>query len=75
MSGNATQTLSRHWKLTFADWPVSLKKVWLQVDFKQVASNTLYCVIYWKDMNPLSILHIRTWLNAEEKFYGTLNDI
>lgn len=51
--------------LTFADWPVSLQKVWLQVDFKQVASNSLYCVIYWEDVDPLSVLHIRTWLNTE----------
>lgn len=51
--------------LTFADWPVSLQEIWLQVDLKQVASNSFYCVIYWKNMNPLSILHIRTWLNAE----------
>lgn len=51
--------------LTFADWPVSLQKVWLQVDFKQVASNSLNCVIYWEDVDPLSVLHIRAWLNTE----------
>lgn len=52
--------------LTFTDWPVSLQKVWLQVHFKEVASNPLYCVIHWQDMDPLSVLHIRTWLNAKE---------
>lgn len=51
--------------LTFANWPVSLQKVWLQVDLKQVASNSFYGVIYWEDVDPLSVLHIRTWLNAE----------
>lgn len=50
---------------TFADWPVCLQKVWLQVDFKQVASDSLYRVIYGKDVNPLSVLHIWTRLNTE----------
>lgn len=52
--------------LTFADWPICLQKVWLQIDLKQVASNPFYCVIYWEDVDPLSILHIRAWLNAVE---------
>lgn len=50
---------------TFADRPVCFQKVWLQVDFKQVASDSLNCVIYGKDVNPLSILDIRTRLNTE----------
>lgn len=50
---------------TFANWPVCLQKVWLQVDFKQVASDSLHCVVYGKDVNPLSVLHIRTRLNTE----------
>lgn len=53
-------------EVTFADRSVSLQKVRLQVDFKQVASNALHCVVYREDMNPLSVLHIRTRLNAEE---------
>ena len=59
--------MSQQWRfvLTFADWPVSLQEVWLQVDLKKVASDSLYCVIYWEDVDPLSVLHIRTRLNAE----------
>lgn len=52
--------------LTFAYWSVSLQKVGLEVNFKQITSNSFNCVIYREDMNPLSIFHIRAWLNAEE---------
>lgn len=51
--------------LTFANWPVGLQEVWLEIDLKQIASNSLYCVVYGEDMDPLSIFHIRTRLNAE----------
>lgn len=50
---------------TFADRPVGLQEVWLQVDFKQVASDSLYCVVYGKDVNPFPVLHIGTRLNTE----------
>lgn len=50
---------------TFADGPVGLQEVWLQVDLKQVASDSLDCVVDGEDVDPLAILHIRTGLNAE----------
>lgn len=53
--------------LTFANGPVGLKEVWLEVDLKQVSSDPLYCVIYRKNVDPLSVLHIRTWLDTGEE--------
>jgi len=68
--GKITTRLSRKQKqdttpvLTLADGPVRLEEVWLQVDLKQVSSDSLYRVIEGKNMDPLSILHIGTWLDA-----------
>lgn len=43
---------------------VSLQKVWLEENLKEVPCQALNGVIYGEDMDPLSILDIRAGMNT-----------
>ncbi len=45
--------------VSLVDRPVGLQEIRLEVDIEEITSDALYSVIYWQNVDPLAILHIR----------------
>jgi len=49
------------------DSPIhTFKEIRLQVDFKDIPTQSLYRIVEWQDMNSFAILDIKTLMNIDE---------
>ena len=52
--------------VTFVHRSIGVQEIGLQVNFKEVSCEPLYCVIDWQHMDPFSVFNIRAGLDAEK---------